>query len=436
MNFVYQPLTMNEAILHFIWKYKPYIFNGLKTTNNEPIEVIDAGEYNSNAGPDFFNAKVMVGETLWAGNVEMHINSSDWFNHNHQTDKNYDNVILHVVVKNDKQAVTSFGNPIPTLQIKYPLEIETELLAITNSGSWIPCAGKIHEVNPFTMKSWVEKMMVERLEQKTELVNQTVKDCNGSWEEAFYRSVVRCFGLKVNALPAEMLTKNTPLKVLAKQKDNLFQLEAILFGQSGLLDKAEADDEYQLSLKIEYNYLQKKYNLKPIDFSLWKFLRMRPAAFPTIRIAQLAMLIHKSSSLFSKLIEVDSYSEMVSMLTVNTSEYWETHYTFGNKSTRQNKQLGSQTIETIVLNSVIPFMFAYGESRGKPELKEKALSLLEKLPVEKNSTIDGFRKIGFGAQSAFDSQALLYLKTNYCDTRKCIFCNIGSSILLKSNISL
>ncbi len=427
---------MNEAILHFIWKYKPYLFNGLKTTNNEPIEVIDAGEYNSNAGPDFFNAKVKIGNTLWAGNVEIHINSSDWFNHNHQTDKNYDNVILHVVVKNDKQTVTSFGNPIPTLQIKYPSEIETELLAITNSGSWIPCAGKIQAVNPFTVKSWVDKMMVERLEQKNELVNQTVKDCNGSWEEAFYRSVVRCFGLKVNALPAELLAKNTPLKILAKQKDNPFQLEAILFGQSGLLDNSENEDEYQLSLRIEYNYLQKKFNLTPIDVSLWKFLRMRPAAFPTIRIAQLAMLIHKSSSLFSKLIEVESYAEMVSMLTVNTSEYWETHYTFGNKSTKQSKQLGSQTIKTIVLNSVIPFMFAYGESRGKPELKEKALNLLEKLPVEKNSTMDGFRKIGFEAQSAFDSQALLYLKTNYCDTRKCIFCNIGSSILLKSNISL
>ncbi|HOZ14275.1 MAG TPA: DUF2851 family protein [Tenuifilaceae bacterium] len=427
---------MNEAILHFIWKYKPYVFNGLKTTNNEPIEVIDAGEYNSNAGPDFFNAKVKVGNTLWAGNVEMHINSSDWFNHNHQTDKNYDNVILHVVVNNDKQTVTSLGSPIPTLQIKYPSEIEAELIAITNSGNWIPCANRIQSVNPFTVKSWVEKMMVERLEHKTELVNQSVKDCNGNWEEAFYRSVVRCFGLKVNALPAEMLAKNTPLKVLAKQKDNLFQVEAILFGQTGLLDNAETEDEYQLSLRIEYNYLQKKFNLTPIDGSLWKFLRMRPAAFPTIRIAQLAMLIHKSSSLFSKLIEVESYAAMVLLLTVNTSEYWETHYTFGNKSTKQNKQLGSQTIETIVLNSVIPFMFAYGESRGKPELKEKALSLLEKLPAEKNSTLDGFRRIGFEAQSAFDSQALLYLKTNFCDTRKCIFCNIGSSILLKSNISL
>lgn len=427
---------MNEYLLHFIWKYKPFLFNGIKTNSTEVIEIIDPGEHNRNSGPDFFNAKVKIGNTLWVGNVEMHIDASDWYAHSHHTDKSYNNVILHVVVNNNRQAKTSSGIDIPTITIQYPTNLEENLNDMTNSGSWIPCAKQLDGVNPITIKSWIEKMMVERLEQKISEVTTSVSECGNSWEEAFYRSVVRCFGLKINAVPAELLAKATPLKSLAKHKNNLFQLEAIMFGQAGLLNNTETKDEYQLSLKIEYNYLQRKLNLKPIDGAMWKFMRLRPPAFPTIRIAQLSMLIHKSSSLFSRIIEANNVKEIEGLLTVDTSEYWKIHYTFGNQSPVKEKRLGNQTIETIILNSVIPFMFAFGEAKGKPELKEKSLNLLEMLPAEKNRIIDNFITTGIKPMSAFDSQALLYLKANYCDLHKCIFCNIGSSIILKSNLSL
>ncbi|MGE0077336.1 MAG: DUF2851 family protein [Bacteroidales bacterium] len=427
---------MNEYLLHFIWKYKPFLFNGIKTNPNEVIEIIDPGEHNRNSGPDFFNAKIKIGNTLWVGNVEMHIDASDWYAHGHHTDKSYNNVILHVVVNNNRQAKTLSGIDIPTITVQYPTNLEENLNDITNSGSWIPCAKQLQGVNPITIKSWIEKMMVERLEQKTSAVTTSVSECGNSWEEAFYRSVVRCFGLKINAVPAELLAKTTPLKLLAKHKDNLFQLEAIMFGQAGLLNNSETEDEYQLSLKIEYNYLQRKLNLKPIDGAMWKFMRLRPPAFPTVRIAQLSMLIHKSSSLFSRIIEANNVKEIEGLLTVDTSEYWKTHYTFGNQSPVKEKHLGNQTIETIILNSVIPFMFAYSETRGKPELKEKSLTMLETLPPEKNSIINNFGIIGLNTLSSFESQALLHLKTNHCDLHKCIFCQIGASILLKSNISL
>lgn len=427
---------MNEYLLHFIWKYKPFLFNGIKTNPNEAIEIIDPGEHNRNAGPDFFNAKVKIGNTLWVGNVEMHIDASDWYVHGHHTDKSYNNVILHVVVNNNRQAKTSSGIDIPTITVQYPTNLEENLNNITNSGSWIPCAKHLGGVNPIRIKSWIEKMMVERLEQKTSAVTTSVAECGNSWEEAFYRSVVRCFGLKINAIPTELLAKTTPLKSLAKHKDSLFQLEAILFGQAGLLESYTNEDEYQLSLKIEYNYLQHKLNLKPIDGAIWKFMRLRPPAFPTIRIAQLAMLIHKSSSLFSKLMEVASIKEAEELLSVDTSDYWRTHYSFGKQSPLRIKPVGKQMVETIILNSLVPFMFAYADFYSKPELKDTSLHLLEKLPAEKNSIIDGFQNLGIGSTSAFDSQALLHTKSNYCNTRKCIFCPIGSSILLKSSLSL
>ncbi|MCB8964775.1 MAG: DUF2851 family protein [Bacteroidales bacterium] len=427
---------MTEQLLHLVWKYNPHRFNGLHTSNNELIEVIDAGMHNTNAGPDFFNAKIKIDGTTWVGNVEMHLKASDWYAHNHQTDKNYNNVILHVVVSNDRQAVTESGIAIPTLTIPYPAHIEKELEDITNSGSWIPCANQFSTINSLTVKSVIERMMVERLEQKTKSIAQAVHECQNGWEEAFYQAVARCFGLKVNALPAELMAKQTPLKVLAKHKNNLFQIEAILFGQAGLLERDEPSDEYKLSLQIEYSYLQKKFGLKPIDGSLWKFMRLRPAAFPTIRIAQLSKLIHTSSALFSKVVESATPHEIAHWLETSTSDYWETHYTFGNTSPVQIKQLGRQTIETIILNAVIPFVFAYGEHQHNTTLKEKSLNYLESLPPENNSVITKFRQIGADPTSAFDTQALLHLKANYCNERKCIFCPIGTSIVLKSSISL
>lgn len=427
---------MREDILHFVWRYSPFSFNGLRTAGGETIEVIDAGEHNADSGPDFINARIRIGDTLWAGNVEMHIKSSDWYAHNHQTDKAYDNVVLHVVTQNDKPADTSKGNPVPTLVVKYPDLLEWKYLSLTGSTLWIPCADHFGLFDRLTMQGWMSNLMVERLEQKSLQVRAMVAELGGSWEEAFYQAVSRSFGLKLNALPFELLAKSTPLRVLAKHKNSLFQLEALLFGQAGMLSEAETEDEYWLSLRVEYHFLKKKYGLQPLEGHLWKFMRMRPIAFPTIRIAQLACLINQSTSLFSKAMEAGSMEEIARCLRSKTSAYWETHYVFGKPSPQRVKPFGPEATRTVTLNAVIPFMFAYGTARGKAELKEKALDLLESVDPESNSITRGFSKLGVAATSAFESQALIHLKNSYCDKRMCIYCQLGARILLKETISL
>ena len=421
---------MDESLLHFMWRYQSFTFNGLCTTNGEPIEVIDPGLYNTNSGPDFSNAKVRIGKTLWAGNVEMHIKSSEWYLHNHHSDSAYDNVILHVVVENDQAAVTTRGTFVQTLVVPYPSDLRESHENLMKSAEWIPCASKIRHVNPLLIDSTIDRMQAERLETKSQRVIELVNLCNGSWEEAFYRDISRSFGLKNNALPFQLLAQALPLKILAKHRNNILQLEALLFGQSGLLEKAKPDS-FTLALKKEYGFLKEKYHLSPIEPSLWKFMRLRPASFPTVRIALLAMLVHKSSRLFSKLLEIETVEQIVNLLTVEASEYWTNHYVFGEESKSMRKRLGNETVKLITINTVIPFMFSYGRSRSKADMETKAITLLQQMPPEKNSIVENFEKLGIAATSAFDSQALIHLKANYCDTRKCIYCPIGVSILRK-----
>lgn len=421
---------MDESLLHFMWRYQSFTFNGLCTTNGEPIEVIDPGLYNTNSGPDFSNAKVRIGKTLWAGNVEMHIKSSEWYLHNHHSDSAYDNVILHVVVENDQAAVTTRGTFVQTLVVPYPSDLRESHENLMKSAEWIPCASKIRHVNSLLIDSTIDRMQAERLETKSQRVIELVNLCNGSWEEAFYRDISRSFGLKNNALPFQLLAQALPLKILAKHRNNILQIEALLFGQSGLLEKAKPDS-FTLALKKEYGFLKEKYHLTPIEPSLWKFMRLRPVSFPTVRIALLAMLVHKSSRLFSKLLEIETVEQIVNLLTVEASEYWTNHYVFGEESKSMRKRLGNETVKLITINTVIPFMFSYGRSRSKADMETKAITLLQQMPPEKNSIVENFEKLGIAATSAFDSQALIHLKANYCDTRKCIYCPIGVSILRK-----
>ncbi len=421
---------MEELLLHFIWRYQPYILNGLKTVNGEPIEIIDPGLYNTDSGPDFSNAKIRIGQTLWAGNVEMHIKSSDWFNHKHHSNKAYDNVILHVVVDADKIATNTSGTPLPTLVVPYPSDLAQEFHELIQSQNWIACSQKIKEMDTLLISSTIDRMLSERLEAKTTRVMELVETSCNSWEEAFYQDFARSIGLKNNALPFQLLARYTPLKILAKHKNNIFQLEALLFGQSGLLNKAKPD-EYAEALKKEYRFLRNKFNLTPIDYSLWKFLRQRPASFPTIRIAQLAQIIFSSMGLFAQLMEVNSFIDIAKLLKVSVSDYWKGHYTFGEKSNHTPKHLGIETIKTITINSIIPFMFAYGRLRNKQHLEHKALDLLQALPPENNSIIKKFSIYGLKGINAYDTQALLHLKSHYCDIRKCIYCPIGVRILRK-----
>jgi hypothetical protein len=423
---------MTEDLIHFVWKHNPILLKGIVLPNLGELEVLSIGEHNLDSGPDFFNAKIRIGNTIWAGNVEIHINASDWNKHGHNSNSAYNSVVLHVVTKNDIPVYNSKGEQVLTVEIPYPDHLEWELQRLVANESWIPCANHLSSFDQFSMRMWLAKLAVERLENKTTQVYSLLTEYNGSWEEAFYVSIARSFGLKINALPFEMLAKTTPLKILSKVKDNITTLEALLFGQAGMLSSdLTLADKYTLLLNKEYDYQQKKHSLSSIENHLWKFMRLRPSAFPSLRIAQFAMLLHKSNSLFSQCIEAKDITDIYQLLKVDCSEYWNNHYVFGKESDSKIKSLGSDAISTIILNSIVPFMFAYGSSRANETLKDKALSILESMKPEKNKVVDCFGKSGVTADSAFFSQAMVQLKTQYCDKRKCLYCHIGAKVLLK-----
>ena len=422
---------MREDVVQFVWKHQNSVLQNAIECDRQ-IEIISPGEHNSNSGPDFFNAKVKIDSTLWAGNVEIHINASDWNRHGHQSDPAYDSVILHLVVNNDVQVTNSKGRLVNTVSVPYPNELEQELLNLMKSKAWIPCAEHIRLFDSFSLKMWLSSLAVQRLEEKTKQIQAYVEDFNGSWEEAFYVSMARSFGLKINALPFELMAKATPLKALAKVKDNLHSVEALLFGQAGMLESSqEQPDAYFLALKKEYQYQQKKFNLTPIPLHLWKFLRLRPASFPTIRLSQFAQLIHQSSGLFSRCMEADSLQHLKSLLGVNCSSYWQSHYTFGKESKAKSKVLGNSMVTTIVLNTIVPFIFAYGIYRGNDNLKDRAIDFLDTLKPESNNIVKGFSLLGVNAESAFYTQAMVQLKDHYCNKSKCLYCQVGAKLLLK-----
>jgi len=421
---------MKESILHYIWQQKLFTQQGLQTTDGELVEVIDVGKLNTDAGPDFFNAKVKIGQTLWAGNVEIHTLASDWNKHNHQSDKSYDTVILHVVKKADIEICRHEGEKIPVLELKYPAEIEQNYETLINEKKWIACADKIQDVPAIFIHSWKNALLTERLWLKTNHIQQLLDENNQHWEEAFYITLARSFGFGTNSQAFEMLAKSISLAILGKHKNDLFQIEALLFGQAGLLEK-ENTDEYFQKLKKEFGFLKAKFDLKPIDGAQWKLLRLRPENFPHIRIAQFAAIIHSSTKLFSKIIEMPEADYLISLFRCEPSEFWKTHYHFAEKSTEKSKKLGKSSIYSLLINTVIPFVYYYAHQKGNEELKEKALTLLDKIPAEKNSIITGWQNLGIKVETAYDSQAFLHLKKLYCDEKKCLRCRIGHKVLTK-----
>ncbi len=422
---------MTEDFLHYVWKYKALNLAELKTLEGESIQVIKTGEHNRDAGPDFFNARIKIGNTTWAGNIEIHLKSSDWQKHFHNNNGNYNNLILHLVYENDKEILHS-GKPVATAEIKNL--IDSNLLNKYNqlfyTKQWIPCANQINSVSAFTLNNWLERLLIERLERKAKSISQLLELNKNNLEETFYIHLARNFGLKVNAVPFELLAKSLPNSFLGKHKNSLFQIEALLFGQSGLLNKNFKDD-YPNQLKKEYSFLQKKFSLKSIDGHLWKFLRLRPVNFPTVRIAQLASLINASSGLFSKVMEAKKIDDLRNLLNANASEYWNTHYLFDKISANRKKKLGNTAIENIIINTVVPFMFIYADYRAMEEYKYKAILLLEQLSAEKNNIVEKFNALGIKSTHASSSQSLLELKNEYCDNKKCLNCGIGISLLNK-----
>jgi hypothetical protein len=420
-------MVMNEELLQYIWKYKLYIKKQYTTSTGEQVTIIKPGEQNSNSGPDFSDARIKIGETTWAGNCEVHICASDWLKHSHTNDNSYNNTILHVVLKNDVEIKAGNGRIIPAIELEYDKRIEENYKHLFESQQWIACSENIKKVDKIFLTQWFTKLMFERLEKRSDDIIKYLDSSKNNWDEAFYRFLAKSFGFKVNSVPFEMLTKAAPLKVLTLHRDNLHQVESILFGQAGLLTKT--DDEYSKMLLTEHNFQKKKYDLKPMEAHVWKFMRIRPNNFPTIRISQFANLLCKSSGLFSKIIECKSISELENLFKVSASEYWNTHYNFGVKSPNKVKTLSSSSIQIILINSVIPFIFVYGKLKNIPDLKDRAINLLEKLPPEKNNIIEKWSISGIIPVNAFETQALLQLKNEYCNKRNCLNCSIGNKII-------
>ncbi len=421
---------MREDFLHYIWRMKSFNLDSLTTTSGDKIQLINNGEYNKNAGPDFLNARLKIGTTLWAGNVEIHLKTSDWIKHQHQNDPAYDNVILHVVLEEDLKIKRKTGAIIPCLELKERIspKLQANYLRLLSSEHWISCEYHLHKINLLTKKLWLDRILVERLEEKTQSISELWNQNKSDWEETFFQCVAKSLGTKVNAQAFEILSRICPLGLLRKHKENLFQLEALLFGQAGMLEK-NFEELYPNQLKKEYSFLREKYSLKQMDLVNWKYLRLRPANFPSVRIAQLAKLIFQSNHLFSKVLAVQNIKEIENMLSLKISNYWEKHYRFDKISVKRKKSLGKSTIHLISINTIVPFLFFYGKMKDEQRFKDLAFRLLQEIPAEKNTVIEGWTKLDMTSISAYETQALLQLKKHYCDNKRCTECNIGAALL-------
>ena len=420
---------MTEEFIYYLWRLNHWE-GEMVTTQGEVLKVISPGERNDDSGPDFFNARIKIGRVEWAGNVEMHVKASDWLRHGHSGDEAYDSVVLHVVYDCDTDITNRAGEVIPCFSVKglYDESLFYRYRKLIGSREWIPCAGNIGRVSDLVIYSTLERMVVERLERKTAYFEKILNGTENNWEETFYISLARNFGFKTNAQPFEQLARSLPLKILAKHQDNRLQLEALLFGQAGLLNR-QLHDDYNQKLLMEYAFLAKKYGLEKGKAYAWKFMRMRPVNFPTIRISQFAALIHKSHHLLSQLVETEKLADLSSFFDVAVSEYWETHYTFGVPSDKKKKSLGRNSFELLLINTIVPFLFVYGRHQGREELTERALLFLQQTKAENNGIIKRWAAAGVRAANAAQSQALLTLKEDYCSMIRCLHCPIGHNLI-------
>lgn len=420
-----------EQLLHYVWKHKIFPLKELKTTTGQQVEVIDTGLANTDAGPDFFNAKLKLDGVLWIGNIEIHERSSDWFKHGHHADAGYNSVILHIASEIDTEISRSNGERIPQIQLICPEAVRTNYKELLETDSYPPCYRIIPSLPPFTAHSWMTALQMERFEQKATLLNERLKRCQGNWEDAFFITLARIFGFGLNGDAFETWAHRLPFRAVDKHRNDLFQIEAIFFGQAGILEDSDGDG-YYLRLKKEYTYLQHKFGLIPMDASLWRFLRLRPANFPHIRIAQLACLYHRAYGLLSRIMETETLQGVRDILKGGTSEYWLTHYTFGGSSPSRPKTLSNTSLDLLIINTVVTFLYAYGLHKGNRVLCARAGSFLEELKAENNYITRMWEQCGMKASNAADSQALIQLKKEYCDKKKCLYCRIGYEYLKRS----
>lgn len=416
---------MTERLLQYIWQFQHFNKSELTTIEWEPLQVIHPGTYNTNQGPDFLDAKIIVGSTIWAGSIELHINSSSWKDHKHSGDKNYNNVILHVVWNHDIELQLPF--PTLVLQDKVSKLLLKKYDELLNNPGFIPCEKNIRQVNEIILLSWKERLLVERLQSRSAIIFEQLKKTNTHWEETCWWLLAKNFGAKVNSDAFASIANSVSVNILSKHKHHIHQVEALLFGQAGLLETIFTED-YPTLLQKEYRFLKNKYKLKKIPHSLL-FLRMRPSNFPTLRLAQLAMLIHQSVHLFSKIIAGTSLHEIKDLLNITPNDYWHYHYVFDEASAFRKKHLGTQMTDTILINAIIPIIFAYGHHRNEKEYKDKALKWLEAIKAEKNLITRGFEALALPNKNAFDSQAFIQLKNEYCDKKRCLDCSIGNKLM-------
>ncbi|MEM9544699.1 MAG: DUF2851 family protein [Bacteroidota bacterium] len=421
---------IREDLLYYIWKTKSFDLSELTTTDGQPIKIHRFGNQNFDAGPDFSNGKIKIGNTIWVGNVEMHVYSSDWERHCHDVDKAYDNVILHVVYEHNKEVFTTTEQKIPCLELKDRISKEllkrySQLIAEKN---WIPCEKQLKQVEEHTLSFWLQRLVAERIDSKTGVIKTILDRTNTNWEETLYISLCRYMGARVNMDPFESLAQSLPYVLVQKKRNDIHLIESLLFGQAGMLEANFKDDYFQ-SLKEEYRFLARKYKLKSLSPVAWKFARMRPVGFPTIRIAQLAQILFQNDRLFSKIIFEEEISRLRKLFKVKTSTYWDTHYRFGKDAKYQEKNLGNGFIDQLIINVISPMVFLYGKYIADEQFCERAIGHLESIGAEENKIIRNFKSLGVSCKSAADTQALLQLKQYYCDEKQCMSCAIGSSIL-------
>lgn len=427
-----------EQLLHYTWKHKLFPLRDLTTNDGQFVEIIDPGLHNRNAGPDFFNAKVRIGTTMWVGNVEIHDKSSDWYQHGHDKDSSYDNVVLHVAAELDTEVMKSNGEYVPQLQLSVPEDVMQHYDELQRTDEYPPCYKVIPDLSALIIHSWMAALQTERLEQKTEAIRQRAERCNGSWEDAYFVTLARNYGFGINGDVFEQWAYNIPLNAVAHHRDDLFQIEAIFMGQAGLLEleaipeyyqREALNDGYFAKLRNEYQYLAHKFSMKPIDFKLWRFLRLRPQNFPHIRISQLANLYYQQKAGLSQLMECETLDELKQVLKSQVTPYWETHYAFGSTSTKSEKHLSYGSINLLMINTAIPMLFAYGRHTTKEVLCDRAFDFLEQLKAENNYIIRMWQQVGLPVKSAGDSQALIQLKKEYCDKKDCLRCRFGYEYL-------
>ena len=420
---------MKEKLLQFIWQFQYFNKENLTTTAGEVIQIIHPGQINNDQGPDFKEARIKINKTLWVGNVELHINSSDWNLHHHSADDNYKNIVLHVVWQHDKEITDKNKTILQTLELqprvsKILLNKYEGLMSYTG---FIPCQNQINTVKDITLLGWKHRLLVERLQNKSGKIFEYLKENKNHWEETFWWAIARNFGVKLNSDSLEKIAKSIKVNILAKHKNQLIQIEALLLGQAGLLNR-KFKEQYPLLLQKEYSFLQKKYNLKQPGVQLLSH-RMRPANFPTLRLAQLAMLIHQSLHLFSKIIDQEDINTVKKLLNVTPNDYWHYHYVLDEQTEFKKKNLGNQMINNILINTIIPLIFSYGLYHDEDKYKDKAIRWLEEIKAENNAITRGFESIGLPNRSSFDSQSFIQLKNEYCNYKRCLDCAVGNSLI-------